>query len=493
MSHEIRTPMNAIIGFTKIVLKTNLTIKQKEYLNAIKMSGDSLIVIIDDILDLAKVDSGKMGFVNKPFKMAVFITGIVHLFESRMKQKKLALVIDYNPQIPEILLGDSGRLTQIILNILSNAEKFTSKGTITIQVGIVEENTKNITLKFAVSDTGIGIAADQFDAIFENFQQASTGTSRLYGGTGLGLAIAKQLVELQGGKITVESKIGKGSTFKIVMLFQKTKLQHLSELPQKVFHPKIKNISVLVVEDVALNQLLVKTILDDFRFENDFADNGQIAIAKLRQRNYDIILMDLQMPIMNGFEATAIIRNELKLDIPIIALTADVTTVDLGKCKALGMDDYIAKPIDEHVLLSKIVSLVNSNHEKQNEIRNHTMLKYVNLEYLNKRTKSNPKLMEEMITLYLEQTPKLVHDIKTSIENKDWESLNSAVHKMIPSFSIMGMSPDFENMAKKIQEFASTQQELAEINTLVLQLENVCLEACGELEHELITIKNKKV
>jgi two-component system CheB/CheR fusion protein len=358
MSHEIRTPMNAIIGFTKVVLKTELSAKQTEYLSAIKTSGDALIVLINDILDLAKVDSGKMTFEQTPFKMASSISAMLHLFETKIQEKNLQLVKEYDPKIPEVLIGDPVRLHQIILNLVSNAVKFTATGKITVTVRLLNEDEENANIEFIVSDTGIGIVENEISTIFENFQQASSSTSRLYGGTGLGLAIVKQLVERQNGSIHVKSKINEGSTFSFKLCFLKAKVQAEIESEVVELDTEIKNIKVLVVEDIALNQLLMKTLLDDFGFERDFANNGKIAIEKLQRKSYDIILMDLQMPEMNGFEATEYIRNTMNSKIPIVALTADVTTVDLAKCKAVGMNDYIAKPIDEKLLYNKIIGLV---------------------------------------------------------------------------------------------------------------------------------------
>jgi PAS domain S-box-containing protein len=493
MSHEIRTPMNAIIGFTKVVLKTELSAKQKEYLMAIKMSGDALIVLINDILDLAKVDAGKMTFEQVPFKMALSISAMLHLFETKIQEKNLELTKEYDPAIPDVLVGDPVRLHQIILNLVSNAVKFTNEGKITVSVRLLKEDEEKVTIEFAVTDTGIGIPQDKIGKIFDNFQQASSGTSRLYGGTGLGLAIVKQLVEPQGGSIKVISKVDEGSTFSFTLSFLKTSEEAESEIKMVELDSELKNIKVLVVEDIALNQLLMKTLLDDFGFERDIVSNGKLAIEKLKTKTYDVILMDLQMPEMNGFEATEYIRNKLNSKVPIIALTADVTTVDLAKCKAVGMNDYIAKPVDERLLYSKIVGLVKKPTLVKIDISEKIQVsqpKCIDLDYLFHRTKSNPKLMMEMISLYLEQTPPLILIMKQSLRDKDWKGLYSAVHKMIPSFSIMGINVDFENMAKKVQEYASTQQQTDGISDLVRQLDNVCTQACKELEVEFNVIKN---
>jgi signal transduction histidine kinase len=368
MSHEIRTPMNAIIGFTKVLLKSELTAKQLEYLTAIQLSGDTLIVLINDILDLAKVDAGKMSFENAPFNLAASLSSMLHLFDIKMQEKNLELIKSFDPKIPEIVMGDAIRLHQIIMNLMGNAVKFTAKGCIKVSTVLLNEDAESVTVQFAIADTGIGISEDKMESIFDNFQQASSETARLFGGTGLGLAIVKQLVEAQGGTVSVISTINDGtsrenrggSVFSFDLRFLKTEIKAALNPELIEFNTEIKNIKVLVVEDMKLNQLLMQTILDDFGFTYDMADNGLIAVEKLKNNTYDIILMDLQMPEMNGFEATDYIRNSLKSTVPIIALTADVTTVDVAKCTAVGMNDYISKPLDERILYTKIRNLIKT-------------------------------------------------------------------------------------------------------------------------------------
>jgi len=358
MSHEIRTPLNSILGFANVLMKTELGEKQKEYVQAVKTSGHYLNLLINDILDLAKVDAGKMTFEKQPFEIQKSIKSVVHSFDLKIKEKNLAFSSEYDSEIPSILIGDAVRLNQIVLNLMSNAIKFTHKGGIILSVKIQSEDAENLLLKFTVTDSGIGISEDKINSVFNLFEQAEISTSNSYGGTGLGLSIVKQFVEFQGGNVSVTSKLGKGSVFSFSLPFEKTKIKTIEEVETLQLDPKIKTLRVLVAEDIPLNQLLIKILLSDFGFEYDVVENGKIVIEKLQANAYDIILMDLQMPELNGFETTEYIRNTMKSNIPIIALTADVTTVDVAKCKAFGMDDYISKPINENQLYTKIVALI---------------------------------------------------------------------------------------------------------------------------------------
>lgn len=499
MSHEIRTPMNAILGFTKVLLRSPLSAKQTEYLSAIKLSGDALLILINDILDLAKVDAGKMTFEKVPFKLASSISAMLQLFETTLQEKNLALKLDYDKNIPQVLVGDPIRLRQIILNLVSNAVKFTDTGFVSVSVKLISEDDKKVSISFSVTDTGIGIAKNKLKSIFESFQQASKGTARMYGGTGLGLAIVKKLVEAQGGVVLLESEMGKGSTFSFEFSFEKTDNLPLAEDKHVNSELNTKQYNILVVEDIPLNQLLIKTLLNDFGFKSEYASNGKIAIDMLAAKKaagetlFDIVLMDLQMPVMDGFEATENIRKTLGLTIPILALSADVTTVDLEKCKASGLDDYITKPVDENELLYKIMRLIknstvkNEKNNKPNDIN--TVEESVDLTQLKLRTKGNLALQSEVITLFLSQTPELVKQMVLSLKSQDLVGLKSAIHKMIPSFSILGLKSDPEKLAREVLEFLTLKDNDKAVE-LVSQLKNICDRSCESLKNEIVLIQN---
>jgi CheY-like chemotaxis protein len=373
---------------------------------------------------------------------------------------------------------------------VSNAIKFTSDGSIIIDVKTLSSYDDIITIEFSVSDTGIGIEKNNIDKIFENFQQAHSQTSRIYGGTGLGLAIVKQLVEAQGGSISVQSVENEGSVFSFILQFDKAHGATVLDIDAvELIDFNISGIKVLVVEDVELNQLLMKTLLDDFGFECDIVANGKIAIETLQNKQYDIILMDIQMPVMNGFQATDYIRNVLKLNLPIIALTADVTTVDLEKCKTFGMNDFVAKPVDDRKLFNKIISLLKKSKSTitASKIEEYPDSEYqfIDMTYLNRITKSNSKLKIEMINLYLKQTPLLISSLSTNYNEKDFDTLKASVHKLLPSFSIVGIDDKYLELAKKIESNINSSQ----LKNWIKKLENACNQAIEELKTELNNLK----
>ncbi len=366
MSHEIRTPMNSVIGLTNLLMKSNMDQQQEKYLNVIKKSSENLLVIINDILDLSKIEAGKMDFEKIPFSLNDCMDTVYHTMVFKSEEKNLELKHIIDAAVPEVVIGDPVRLNQILINLSGNAIKFTEKGTVTIHIKELSRRDNISILEFSITDSGIGIAQSQLAKIFESFSQASSDTTRKFGGTGLGLTISKQLVELQQGSIYVQSQVGKGTTFSFKIPYPVGSVDDLNKSDSGIDDVKgedLKGLRILLVEDNGFNQMVAVDTLNDLIPDLiiDVAENGLESLEKLKDADYDIILMDIQMPEMDGFEASERIRKDFdapKRDIPIMAMTANVTQEEVEKCFVSGMTAHISKPFDPQVLLNKLGQLV---------------------------------------------------------------------------------------------------------------------------------------
>lgn len=369
MSHEIRTPMNSIIGMANLLTHSELDDLQKKYLNIIRKSSENLLVIINDILDLSKIEAGKMEFEKINFLLSDVIEMVFHSLHYQAEDKQLLLTFSIDEQLPKALKGDPVRLNQILVNLTGNAIKFTEKGSVTISAKLLSESDRNVIVDFAVTDTGIGIPEDKLNTIFESFSQASSDTTRKFGGTGLGLTISKQLIELQGGSIYVHSRYGAGTTFAFKLSYE---IGSAEEIGKKMLNEsdvspeQLRGLKILLVEDNQFNQIVAVDTLEELLKDVsiDIAENGKEALVKLQANEYDVVLMDIQMPEMDGFEATQKIRKTFsspKNKTVIIAMTANVTRDEVDKCFEAGMNEYIAKPFDPQDLLNKISKVRKKN------------------------------------------------------------------------------------------------------------------------------------
>jgi len=362
MSHEIRTPINAIKGMTDILLRRNPEKSQLDYLTGIKQSTESLLVIINDILDISKIEEGRIELERIPLSIEESIAQVFAIMQYRAEEKGLELDTKISDTFP-LVMGDPTRLRQVLLNLVGNAIKFTHKGMVTISAKQIDGNDEEAVVQFCVSDTGIGIEQNQANKIFLSFEQANTDTSRKFGGTGLGLSISKKLVKLHGGEIWVESEKDKGSQFYFTIPYKISDQEHeLGGTEEIGAIDEIKNslsgIQVLLAEDNTFNAIVAQEELEDAiqDIKVDIAENGSIAVEKYKMGNYDVILMDVQMPLMNGYEATQRIKALSKEHgkIPIIAMTANVLKEEVEKCYEVGMDDFIGKPFDIDELIIKL-------------------------------------------------------------------------------------------------------------------------------------------
>ncbi|MEL6253715.1 MAG: ATP-binding protein [Bacteroidota bacterium] len=374
MSHEIRTPMNAVIGLTNLLIQENPRQDQLDNLNVLKFSGENLLVLINDILDFNKIEAGRVDFEEIDFSLKTVANTIKEALGVKARDKGIGLRIYMDSALPEVVLGDPTRLSQILNNLIGNAVKFTEKGKVTVDIALREEKDDKLYIDFEVEDTGIGIPEDKIASVFESFTQSNSTITRKYGGTGLGLSITKRLIELQGSEIKLKSELGVGSKFYFTLPLKKSRRKAIQEESRESapLVESLKGVKVLLVEDNKVNQMVAKKFLSHWGIEVEIAENGLIATELVRQLEFDIILMDLHMPVMDGYTATKTIRSfeeERFQNIPIIALTASVLQPTQKGVREVGMTDFVSKPFKPEELNSKIAKYVLGAIEEPEETK----------------------------------------------------------------------------------------------------------------------------
>ncbi|MFT4092016.1 MAG: ATP-binding protein [Niabella sp.] len=503
MSHEIRTPINAILGFAELLGKEDLGEQDNEYVRIIRSAGESLLRLLNDILDFSKLESNMMVFEEHPLSIDGILSSTCNLYQAKARNKGVILSYECDEHIPGIVLGDPVRLTQVITNIIDNAIKFTPKGSVLIFAKLVGIDDKHTTIKFDIKDSGIGISKDKLTRVFKRFEQAGAETTRYYGGTGLGLSIAKHIVESQGGTISVTSEPDVGSMFTFVMPFNNfdnsahtndTKLAAVNDLSF------LEGLKVLVVEDNLLNIKLISSIFMGYDLQMDIAETGTQALEKIKKNAYDIVLMDIELPDMNGYNTTKYIRNELGLDVPIIALTAHVLAGEKERCLQAGMNDYLTKPVNTRQMFEKIASLLKKNHTETNA-DNGSHFKplataaqrqpvssgsLIDLSYLREFSDNNREFEKEVMELFLQQAPAQLSELELAVQDKNYSEIKMISHKLKSSVIVIvgnRLKPHFE-----LLEQSAGKNDLGEevINSYKIIRENLAL-ATAQLQQLLET------
>ena len=451
MSHEIRTPMNAMIGFTDLLKKTNLSEEQTEYVDIISKSGQDLLVIINDVLDLSKIEAGKLKLRPRPFNIIEVASRLIRLHKNAAKEKQIELKLEIGGDIPDQIYLDDTRLSQILNNLISNAIKFTEKGTVLLSVDIQEE------LKIEVKDTGIGIPEKDLESIFENFNQVDSSLQRKYAGTGLGLSIVSQLTELMGGEISVSSEVGRGSVFKLHF--------PLSEIPEKddisEFQKRKEiataDLKVLICEDNPINVKLASKILHDLGIHYEIATNGKYAVEKVKSFDPDVVLMDLQMPEMDGYEATKAIREFSS--VPIIAMSAHVLEDEQRKCEEHGMSGFIPKPFKEGEIINQLSRHFKIESNNRAELNGQTAWSKLNYPALANMAQGDRDFALSIMDIYVENAQKELNSFESAVSANDQDEMARVAHKLLPSFILLDMI-QLHIVGQKIENGSASTEEI---------------------------------
>ena len=474
MSHEIRTPLNAIKAFSRLLQDTPLNQEQQKFSEIIEHSSNNLLSLVNDILDISKIEAGKMEVEQKEFDLKRMLQTLESMFMNTAREKQLNFSWVIENEVPNFLKGDSDRIYQILVNLVSNAFKFTTKGSVTVNVSRISENEKEFTLLFRVLDTGVGIPAAKQDIIFERFQQISNAEESIQKGTGLGLAIVKNLSILLGGFVTVKSKEGEGSVFKVTLPFPKTEIETNISADIKMDGEasfRFTGAGVLVAEDNLINQLLITEFLKHYGIKPIIKENGKEVLELLETEKFDLLLLDIQMPILDGYKTSAALR-ESGNTMPIIAMTAYVMEAEKEKCANAGMNGYLAKPLDEAELKKMLVKYLEKFISKKDEQPTSS-----SNDFLLQLAGGDRQMAEVILNSVKLQIPVDVEKLKSAISKNDIKGLPKICHHLISSISPLGNESETMKQIGRLQKILSEneneQEILAAANVLTGELEKM--------------------
>lgn len=495
MSHEIRTPLNAILGFSNLLDGTALSSEQKEYVNYVRTAGKNLLTIVNDILDISKIEAGMLPLESIPFSITSLADSIRTMLDSSARDKNLHLTVTTDPDLPAVVLGDPTRLTQILLNLLSNAVKFTKYGGVSVTIEKKQEADGVARIRFTVEDTGIGMEKAILPHIFERFRQASDFTTRYYGGTGLGLNIVKSLTEMQGGWITVTSETGKGSCFTLEIPYQIAPEQAESHVVLSADDATTtdREVQILVVEDNVMNQRLALQVLSRLGYPAQVAENGQIAVEMLQQTDFDLVLMDIQMPVMDGYTTTRYVRNTLKKQVPIIAMTAHALANEREQCLQSGMNDFIPKPFQIEELqriMRKYLPGIPTMSPNQKAYT--PPAPSFSVDPLLDAVGHDMDFAVEMMTLFLHQTPTEIQQLKQSLEEGDVMAIKRLIHTQKAIIQTFGLT-EAARFITTVETLIADKKGLAEIAPLIEQYIQVLESEMPAIRSVMETHQNRSV